>query len=172
MSAMYLLRPSEHVFIKLKRLLEVLNALLEVRERNHFLYKASGVANQQIMEYLIDVVIAAALPRFMSTIDREMKAIAEQFRRRPSIVRNSVQRIYQMARKGQSNATIRPLMQFPLPRNCGIPSQFFSFQMAKCQGTSCRTDCIGSVKCFRLTWRPGRNVRVWVWTFPYILLTS
>jgi len=67
---------------------------VDIRQKNHFLYRASGVANQQLVEYLVDVVTEAAFPRFMSMIDREMKTTAERVRRRSKIVRRSLLRFY------------------------------------------------------------------------------
>jgi len=98
---------------------------LDVRERPHFLYRASGILNQQVVEYLVDVVTEEAFPRLISVIDREMKTIARQFQDRSKTVRKSLTEIYHRAKRIHSVAEMRNLTQWPLPR---------SFEQAKTLG--------------------------------------
>jgi hypothetical protein len=90
---------------------------LDVRERPHFLYRASGVLNQRVVEYLVDVVTEKAFPQLISVIDREIKKIARQFQDRSKTVRKSLTEIYVRAKRIHSVAEMRNLTQWPLPRS-------------------------------------------------------
>ncbi len=86
---------------------------VDVRERSHLLYRASGVASQRPVEYLVDVVTETAFPRFMLMLDREMKATANRVQRCSESVQRSLHRIYAKAKRIRSPQEMRHLMQLP-----------------------------------------------------------
>lgn len=83
-----------------------------LRSAEHLQFRRSSVVGGKQVDYQIDVIRERFLEKYLNTVEQEIKKTARLFRRRHQIIRESIDKIVEEARKSRTPEKIRIVMDY------------------------------------------------------------